>query len=243
VSVEIRRVGGLVARHVGVAHERVEGAVARRVGHRGGGGAQPRRPALRVGADDRLRDALRGDRERARVERVAAQRGVAGVVGRPDRPGRRVRVGGRQQDAVRGDLRAGDAPGDLLGQRVRDAAEVGLHERELAPVLLEHERPGLHARVDALAGHERLGVEVLVGIGDDLQRPVDVAAGDGRPRRVGEHRRADRRRDVGARGAGAQLGGVRGGGHGDRQRADERSEDEGGPRHARVNVRVRPFWR
>jgi hypothetical protein len=115
----------------------------------------------------------------------------------------------RQHDPVALDPRGGHALGDLLRERVRHAAKVGLHERELAARRLENDRSRTHARVDAAARDERLGVHVLVGVGDDLHRQLRCVAriGDAGARRVGEHRGGDRRRDVDVRDAGPQGGG------------------------------------
>ncbi len=113
---------------------------------------------------------------------------------------------GRDEDAVGAQAGAGDALEDRLGHRVRDAAEVDLHERELPRRRLEHERPRLHPRVDPAARDERLRVQAGVGVGDDLEAEVRrvLGVGDAGARGVGEHRRADRRREVGRR-RGADL--------------------------------------
>jgi hypothetical protein len=199
----------LVLRDVGIAAERLEVAVRRGVGDRDRPHARARRLQALVGPQDRLGDALRGQVEDARVEQVAAQERVAGRVGRPDRPGGRMRVRGRQQEALAVDARRRHALQDLLGHRVGQAAQVRLHERELAAGGLQDDRSRAHACVDAAAGHERLGVQVLVGIGDDLHRQLRgvLRVGQSRPRRVGEQRRPHGRGDVRARGAGSQRRG------------------------------------
>ena len=139
-SIDAARGGGLVGRRLGVELVGLELAVARRVGE---AWTTPRRASPARAArrpPDRLRDALGGEVEDARVEGVAAQRRVAGVVERPDRPGGGVGVGGRDHQPLGRDPGGRDPAHDLLGERERQPAEVGLHHRELAPVLLHHQR-------------------------------------------------------------------------------------------------------
>ena len=107
-SIEASLARRLVLRDVLVALERLEVAVARGVGDARLGDAELGGHAVRVRGDDRLRDPLRGELEHARVERVAAERRVAGRVDRPDRPRRGMGVGGRDHDVLERDAGVGD---------------------------------------------------------------------------------------------------------------------------------------
>ena len=151
-------------------------------------------------------------------------------------------------EPLAGDAGRADPVEHRLRQRVRQPAEVGLRERELLAAALEDDGARPHARVDALARDEALRVEVRVGVGDDLERVLQVRrVRDLRPRGVGEHRRADRRRDVRDPGARAQRG--PGGLRRRRRRggAEEQCNDDnrGDPcaTHGHCNARRARNWR
>ena len=154
-SIDAARAAASSAGTSGVALVGVVLAVARGVGE----GRSSRRRASRrepgVGAADRLGDPLGGELEDARVESVAAQRRVAGVVERPDRAGGRVGVRGRDQQPLGRDTGVLDPLDDLLGERVR-AGRRGrpAPSRTCAPPCSSTSAPRAHARVDALAGLE-----------------------------------------------------------------------------------------
>ena len=231
-----------------VEQEGVEGAVARGAAVLDRPDPDPRGLQPRHGVVDRVGDTGGSELEDARVERVAAHERVAVVVGRPDRARRGVRVRGRQEEVVGRDPGVGDPLLDLLGQRVGQPAEVGLDHGVALAVALEDQRARQYASVDPVAGPEGLGVVAGVGVEDDLVAApgdeVGIGAEDERARRVGEHRRGDRRRDVGGRRAGEQRLRPRVGDAGEgRQRESERHGQrgaQGAGGHAHPNARPRP---